>query len=96
MRSDGTLALALALCAAPVRAEDGKTVNVYNWSDYIAPEAVRGFESETGIKVVYDVYDSNEILEAELLAGRSDYDLASPRVTRPAYERWAQAPFGSD
>ncbi len=55
-----------------------EVVNVYNWSDYIVPELIRQFEDETGIKVVYDVYDSNEVLEAKLLAGNSGFDVVGP------------------
>ncbi|GGO88057.1 putrescine-binding periplasmic protein [Marinobacterium nitratireducens] len=53
-------------------------LNIYNWSDYISPEAVSQFEKETGIRVNYDVYDSNEVLEAKLMSGRSGYDLVVP------------------
>ena len=62
--------------AAPAAEE--KVVNVYNWSDYIAPDTVEKFTKETGIKVVYDVFDSNETLEAKLLAGKSGYDIVVP------------------
>lgn len=55
-----------------------KVLHVYNWSDYIAKDTVANFEKETGIKVVYDVFDSNETLEAKLLAGKSGYDLVVP------------------
>jgi len=58
-------------------AED-KVVHVYNWSDYIAPDTLKNFEAATGIKVTYDVYDSNEIMEAKLLAGGSGYDVVFP------------------
>jgi putrescine transport system substrate-binding protein len=80
--------LALVLGTAfPAFAED-KLLNIYNWSDYIAPDTVRRFEAETGIKVNYDVYDSNEVLEAKLSAGNSGYDLvvptASPYLAREA------------
>ncbi len=54
------------------------TINVYNWSDYIAEDTIAQFEAETGIKVQYDVYDSNETLEAKLLAGSSGYDVVVP------------------
>jgi len=50
-------------------------LHVYNWSDYISDEAIASFTQKTGIKVLYDVYDSNETLEAKLLAGKSGYDL---------------------
>jgi len=72
------LAAALAL-AAPIagHAED-RVVNVYNWSDYIDESILKDFTAETGIKVVYDVFDSNEILETKLLAGGSGYDVVVP------------------
>jgi putrescine transport system substrate-binding protein len=55
-----------------------KIVNVYSWADYIAPDTVSNFEKETGIKVRYDVYDNNEILETKLLSGHSNYDVVVP------------------
>src|SRR5918911_100150 len=55
-----------------------RTVNVYNWSDYIDPKALEDFTKETGIKVVYDTYDNNEIVETKLLAGKSGYDIVVP------------------
>jgi putrescine transport system substrate-binding protein len=73
------LVTALAgLLAVPALAQDDKTVHVYNWSDYIAEDTVQKFEAATGYKVVYDVYDSNEVLEAKLLAGNSGYDVVVP------------------
>lgn len=57
---------------------DGGQLNIYNWSDYIAEDTVANFEKETGIKVQYDVYDSNEMLEAKLMAGGTGYDLVHP------------------
>lgn len=72
------LAAALASgIAATAQAED-KVVHIYNWSDYIAPDTLSKFEKQSGIKVVYDVFDSNEVLEAKLLAGSSGYDLVVP------------------
>lgn len=56
-------------------------VRVYNWSDYIDTSLIKTFEKETGIKVVYDVFDSNDILETKLLAGRSGYDIVVPSGT---------------
>ena len=66
--------------AAPAAAEAGAggKLNIYNWSDYIAEDTVPNFEKETGIKVQYDVYDSNEMLEAKLMAGGTGYDLVHP------------------
>ncbi|WP_264047693.1 polyamine ABC transporter substrate-binding protein [Methylobacterium flocculans] len=55
-----------------------RVVNIYNWSDYIDPGMLAAFTRETGIKVVYDTYDNNEILETKLLAGRSGYDVVTP------------------
>jgi len=58
-------------------ASDENIVNVYNWADYIDPEAIRLFESETGIKVNYDTYDSSEVLDVKLLTGNSGYDVVN-------------------
>ncbi len=71
-------ALALAMAAVPLGAQQGRTVNVYNWSDYIEPSVLEAFTKETGIKVRYDTFDSNDTLETRLLAGRSGYDLVVP------------------
>jgi putrescine transport system substrate-binding protein len=57
---------------------DAGTLNVYNWSDYIAEDIVPGFERERGTKVNYGVFDSNEVLEAKLLAGGSGFDVVVP------------------
>jgi len=65
--------------AGPV-AED-KVLNIYNWSDYIAEDTIANFEKETGIKVTYDVFDSNEVLEAKLMAGSTGYDLVVPSLS---------------
>ena len=61
-------------------ASGDKSVNVYNWSDYIAEDTVANFEKATGIKVTYDVFDSNEVLETKLLAGASGYDVVVPTL----------------
>ena len=53
-------------------------VNVYNWSDYIDPQVLEDFTKETGIKVQYDTFDSNDTLETKLLAGKSGYDVVVP------------------
>jgi len=58
-----------------------RVVNVYNWSDYIDQSIIEDFTKETGIKVVYDVFDSNEILETKLLAGGSGYDVVVPTAS---------------
>jgi putrescine transport system substrate-binding protein len=54
------------------------TVHIYNWSDYIGESTLADFQKETGIKPVYDVFDSNETLEGKLLAGRTGYDVVVP------------------
>src|SRR5678815_5581191 len=69
--------MALAV-TAPATAADSKVLNVYNWSDYIADDTIANFEKETGIKVHYDNYDSNEILHAKLIAGNTGYDIVVP------------------
>jgi putrescine transport system substrate-binding protein len=79
---DPIRALLVALCllilpATPTLAQD-RVVHVYNWSDYIDPKVLSAFTAETGIKVVYDTYDTNEILETKLLAGKSGYDVVAP------------------
>src|SRR5690554_1159513 len=53
-------------------------LKIYNWSDYIAEDTIANFEKETGIKVTYDLYDSNEVLDAKLLTGRSGFDIVVP------------------
>lgn len=55
-----------------------EVLHMYNWSDYIAEETLKNFKKETGIEVIYDVFDSNEVLEAKLLSGRSGYDIVVP------------------
>ena len=67
--------LLLAVLSGFVSAEEEAVVNVYNWSDYIAPDTVDNFEKEFGIKVNYDLYTSTEIVEAKLLAGNTGYDV---------------------
>jgi putrescine transport system substrate-binding protein len=69
--------IAAASLAAPAMAQQ-RTVNFYNWSNYMAPGVLDDFTRETGIKVVYDTFDSNETLETKLLAGKSGYDLVVP------------------
>ena len=74
-------AVAIALIALPLppTAMAGeRTVNFYNWSNYMAPGVLEDFTRETGIKVVYDTFDANETLETRLLAGKSGYDVVVP------------------
>lgn len=72
------LALSLSFVSASSMADDSKTLKFFNWSDYIGENTISKFEAETGIKVISDVFDSNEVLEAKLLAGGSGYDLVVP------------------
>jgi putrescine transport system substrate-binding protein len=65
----------------PVAAGEEQVVNVYNWSDYIDPAMLEKFTAETGIKVNYDVFDSNEVLETKLLAGNTGYDVVVPSAS---------------
>ena len=75
--------------AATAAAPEEKTVNVLNWSDYVADTTVSDFQKATGIQVTYDVFDSNEVLETKLLSGRSGYDVVVP--TAPFLERQIKA-----
>lgn len=72
------LTCALALGSVGVQANEDKVLNIYNWSDYIHPDVIADFQSLTGIKVNYDVYESNEVLEAKLMSGGTGYDLVVP------------------
>ena len=67
----------VAILASHIAYAEGQ-LNIYNWSDYIAEDTIANFEAETGISVTYDVYDSNEVLEAKMMAGSSGYDLVVP------------------
>ena len=71
--------LIAVFAASPAFAQ--KQVNVYNWSDYIAEDQLKDFAQQTGIKVNYTTYDSNEILDAKLRAGRSGYDVVVPTAS---------------
>src|SRR5712664_4102460 len=77
IRSVIAIAAVLALLSPLARAEE-RTVNFYNWSNYMAPGVLEDFTRETGIKVVYDTFDANETLETKLLAGKSGYDVVVP------------------
>ena len=73
------VALSALICASvPGSAQKERVVNFYNWSDYIDPTVLDAFNKETGIKVRYDTFDSNDTLEAKLLAGKSGYDVVVP------------------
>jgi len=77
-RTSTFAATSLALMAGAAWAEE---VRVYNWSDYIDEELLAKFEQETGLDLVYDVFDSNEVLETKMLAGGSGYDVVVPSGT---------------
>ncbi|AHG21914.1 spermidine/putrescine ABC transporter substrate-binding protein [Chania multitudinisentens RB-25] len=68
----------LLMAASVTASAADNTLHIYNWSDYIAPDTLAKFQKETGIKVVYDVFDSNEVLEGKLMAGSTGYDLVVP------------------
>lgn len=70
--------IGVASVATSDAATEEKVLNIYNWSDYIAPDTIANFEKETGIKVRYDVFDSNEILHAKLVARKTGYDIVVP------------------
>ena len=77
VRCVAALAAILVVAAPPARAQQ-RTVNFYNWSNYVAPGVLEDFTRETGIKVFYDTFDANETLETRLLAGKSGYDVVVP------------------
>ena len=80
MRRAAIAAAALLMVCGAAGAQQAKQriVNVYNWSDYIDPTVLEDFTKETGIKVKYDTFDSNDMLETKLLAGRTGYDVVVP------------------
>ena len=67
----------IAMAVSAPAFADG-SLNIYNWSDYIGEDTIANFEAETGIDVTYDMYDSNEVLDAKMMAGSSGYDLVVP------------------
>lgn len=73
--------VSVALAACGDRSTERQVLNVYNWSDYIDESVIADFQKETGIKVIYDVFDSNEVLETKLLAGRTGYDIVVPSAS---------------
>ncbi len=79
MRSIAILVAALTAFVVAAAAE-APELNVYNWNDYIAHDTIANFEKATGIKVRYDLYESNATLQGKLLTGRSGYDVVYPSV----------------
>ena len=63
------------------QAGNQNVLRIYNWSEYVDPETVADFEKKNGIKVTYDVYDSDETLESKVLTGKSGYDIVGPSNT---------------
>ena len=82
------LTCAVTLLTVSAAAADSAVVKVYDWSDCIDPAIVSGFEADTGIRVIYDIFDSNYTLETELLAGNSGYDVVVPDGAFLARQRW--------
>lgn len=89
------LAMGIVLGATAATAEE---VRVYNWSDYIDEGLLEKFEAETGIELIYDVFDSNEVLETKMLAGGSGYDVVVPtadflqrQITAGAFQKLDKA-----
>jgi len=78
VKSIGAAALALSLLTGVAEAQSKKEVYVYNWSDYIDFKILEDFTKETGIQVIYDTYDSNDLLETKLMAGKTGYDVVVP------------------
>lgn len=75
------LIMSTVVAATAATALGADEVRVYNWSDYIDEALLEKFEAETGIELIYDVFDSNEVLETKMLAGGSGYDVVVPTGT---------------
>jgi putrescine transport system substrate-binding protein len=98
-----TLIAGCVLLACLTACEGGSTasepvLNVYQWSDYVAPGVIDDFEREYGIKVNYDVFDSNEVLETKMLMGHSNFDVVAPsgpflerQITAGVYQKLNKA-----
>ena len=56
----------------------GPRLNVYNWSDYVAPGTIPGFEREAGVRVRYGTYESNQEMMAKVMSGNSGWDVVFP------------------
>ena len=69
--------LSLAGCGGSSGGENGEVI-VYNWGEYLDPEAIALFEEETGIKVIYDEFETNEIMYPKVEAGATQYDVICP------------------
>lgn len=93
LRLFGWLAVSIAGCSLPACGPSGeappgpdRVLNLYSWAEYFPDSVIRKFEAETGIKVNYSVFDSNDVAETTLSAGQSGFDLvtvnASPHLGR--------------
>lgn len=74
------LATLLSLCCCLVQAEE-RTVRIYNWIEYLPPEVLQQFQKETGIRPIYDTFDSIDMLQTKLLTGNSGYDVVFPSTS---------------
>jgi putrescine transport system substrate-binding protein len=81
MQNPGPPLILLALLSAPAAGSEEPVLNVYNWADYIGPTTLADFEREFGIKINYDIYDSSEVVDTKLMAGRSGYDIVIHSAT---------------
>ena len=73
-----TTLFALGMGHLSLAQEEPKVLNVYNWADYLPDDLLANFQKETGIKVRYDTFDTNEVVHAKLVAGRTGYDVVVP------------------
>jgi putrescine transport system substrate-binding protein len=86
------LSFSLLLTTAPMRADE---IHLYSWSDYFGAKPIGQFSEETGTKVVYDVFDNNDIVETKLLTGKSGYDVVTPNLS-PHFARQLAANVWAD
>ena len=91
-RLTALLSLSLLLGTAPSRADE---VRLFSWSDYFGAKPIGQFSEETGTKVIYDVFDNNDIVETKLLAGHSGYDVVTPNLS-PHFARQLAAKVWAD
>ena len=90
MQFSRTLVAATAFLFAATGTSYAGELRLFSWSDYFGPKAVEAFSKETGTKVIYDVFDSNDVAETKLLSGKSGYDLVTPNVA-PHFDRQLKA-----